>query len=307
MAKIKLNLPTGVSVEKTLLSCFKADNNTYIIFDADSVGSMGLPIILVCKFENDRVIKIENLDEWNRVKGYLKEIISGVNKEYLNLNSTLDADEIFYTQLTLPLASFDILKNTYKVDANNIDNANSQSDVIMNLPGDINDESVISANTDAANSPVLPLTGDVIESNVSAPNANQMSNVDNEPTQLVENDISNDLIQAQNVVSAGSEVAVANPLISDNIMPSLDFQNNTVSNDISIQNVNSGVNLENEQSVIPVVSEEPMLSNPEPENKDNHFESDYSADKEAFLKACGNMFDALVSKFQTKNNNSNNN
>lgn len=306
MAKIKLNLPTGVSVEKTLLNCFKVDNNTYIVFDADSVGSMGLPIILVCKLENNRVIKIENADEWNRVKGYLKEIISGVNKEYLSLSASVDADEIFYTQLTLPLASFDALKNAYKVDANDIGDKNGQSNIIIDLPGANSDESIITATPEVVSGP-LSLPDDAIESNVSAPASNQMPIVENEPTQIVENDLSIDLNQAQNMDVSGNETAVANPLISDNIMPSLDFQSNAVSNDIADQNVNSATNSESEQSVIPVVNEEPILSKLDSENIDIQNNIDYSVDKEAFLKACGNMFDALVSKFQAKSNNSNNN
>ena len=115
MTKIKLSLPSGSEVEKTVLSYFNNGGN-YLVLDAESVGSMGLPIILVSKV-SDKVEKIVDQNEWQQVKGYLKNIISGGQTTYLATPDSIPADETYYTQLTLPVASFDALKNFYSVPA----------------------------------------------------------------------------------------------------------------------------------------------------------------------------------------------
>lgn len=114
MSKIKLSLPSGSGVEKTVISYFN-NNGNYLILDAESVGSMGLPIILVSKVDNDKVIKISDQNEWQQVKAHLKTIISGGQMTYLKAPESLPADEVYYTQLTLPVASFDTLKSSYVV------------------------------------------------------------------------------------------------------------------------------------------------------------------------------------------------
>jgi hypothetical protein len=115
MTKIKLSLPSGSEVEKTVLSYFNNGGN-YLVLDAESVGSMGLPIILVSKV-SDKAEKIVDQTEWQQVKGYLKNIISGGQTTYLAIPETISADETYYTQLTLPVASFDALKNNYAAPA----------------------------------------------------------------------------------------------------------------------------------------------------------------------------------------------
>ena len=115
MTKIKLSLPSGSEVEKTVISYFNNGGN-YLVLDAESVGSMGLPIILVSKV-SDKAEKIVDQNEWQQVKGYLKNIISGGQTTYLAAPETIPADETYYTQLTLPVASFDALKNNYAAPA----------------------------------------------------------------------------------------------------------------------------------------------------------------------------------------------
>ena len=116
MAKIKLSLPSGSEVEKPVISYFSNGGN-YLILDGESVGSMGLPIILVSKVNGNKAEKIVDQNEWQQVKGYLKSIISGSPTTYLATPDAIPADETYYTQLTLPVASFDSLKKSYVVPA----------------------------------------------------------------------------------------------------------------------------------------------------------------------------------------------
>ena len=112
MTKVKLSLPSGSEVEKPVISYFSNGGN-YLVLDAESVGSMGLPIILVSKINDNKAEKIIDQNEWSQVKGYLKGIISGGPATYLAAPDSIPADETYYTQLTLPVASFDALKNAY--------------------------------------------------------------------------------------------------------------------------------------------------------------------------------------------------
>lgn len=288
MAKIKLNLPTGVSVEKILLNCFKADNNSYVIFDAESVGSMGLPIILVCKFENNRVVKIENAEEWTKVKGYLKEIISGGSKEYFMIESEVFADELFYTQLTLPVASFDALRNAYKYDEginatpiNNTENAISLDTISLepeNMENGASDD-IQPATPKEEISNVMPVIDNVVAEITPANNENNL----------------NSSVSESNIIS---NEAVANPLINENTLPNLEIQSDLVAPEVT-QEKSAIVNASLTEQPLPLNDEvtTDMTSQIEVA-QDSKF--DYAVDKEAFLKACENMFDALVAKFQNK-------
>ncbi len=100
-------------MEKSVLTAFTVEENTYIVLDNESVGSMGLPIILVSKLVSNRLTKILDQTEWQKVKENLKTIISGAPMSYINVNASLEADDVFFTQLTLPIASFNALKNNY--------------------------------------------------------------------------------------------------------------------------------------------------------------------------------------------------
>lgn len=115
MARLKLKLTTGVEVEKPIVTCFKVEERSYLVLDAENVGSMGLPIILVCKIEDNVVKKITDTSEWQKAKDYLKGIIAGNSMDYVAVPAELSAEEIYYTQLTLPIASFDVIKNSYQV------------------------------------------------------------------------------------------------------------------------------------------------------------------------------------------------
>ena len=84
MGKVKLNLVSGSSVEKPLVNAFIENNNTYVVLDNEINGSMGLPIILVSKLENDKLVKIVDQNEWQLVKEYLKNIIAGNKVEFVH-------------------------------------------------------------------------------------------------------------------------------------------------------------------------------------------------------------------------------
>lgn len=113
MTRVKLNLVSGSVQEREVVTAFTFNNVKYIIFDGESNGSMGLPIILVSKESMGKVVGITDAEEWKNTKECLKKIISGETVEYASVASELKADDIYYRQLTLPIASFDILKSSY--------------------------------------------------------------------------------------------------------------------------------------------------------------------------------------------------
>ena len=113
MSKVKLNLVSGNTQEKELITAFNCNDVKYVIFDGESTGSMGLPIILVGKVDLGKVVGITDAEEWKNTKDCLKKIIAGEEIEYAAVDGELKADDIYYRQLTLPVASFDVLKSSY--------------------------------------------------------------------------------------------------------------------------------------------------------------------------------------------------
>ena len=272
MGKIKLNLVSGAVVEKPLISAFKANNNSYIILDNEVTGSMGLPIILVCKYENEKVIKINDQNEWQIVKEYLKNIIAGNNVEYFAVKEELTADDIYYTQLTLPVPSFDALKNAYHVDSS----TNEEIASILGEVQNINPEPIVTPEVQpeapAVNIPVNPI---IPEAPVipSAPAVEMPSApvVDiNMPTEPVVEPV------VEQTTIPETPVMPTAPVVE---MPSADVS------------VESSV-VEPEITPTPVI-ETPVNTTVSPTSDDM-----FKEQKEAFMQACENMFDALVQKFQ---------
>ncbi len=116
MSKIKLNIDNGTVIEKKFITAFQTPEGKYVIFDDENLGTMGLPIILVSKIIDNKVFKIEDQGEWQQVKEYLKSIIAGDDLNYIKLETDLLASEVYFTQLTLPVPSFDALKTNYKIE-----------------------------------------------------------------------------------------------------------------------------------------------------------------------------------------------
>lgn len=243
MGKMKLNLVSGAVIEKPLVNAFKANNNIYIVLDNEMNGSMGLPIILVCKFDNNRLTKIVDQNEWQIVKEYLKNIIAGNQIEFVKVADEIVADDIYYTQLTLPVPSFDALKNAYKVEEEIINNEVT----VMDLNLESIDKEV------EANIPEIP--------QVEIPGVVNNSVVDNPILEPV-----GDVPQSM----------VVEPVVDMNTpMPTFG------------------------EPITKIEEKEPMQDNVVmPELPVNPEINIFKDQKEAFMQACENMFDALVQKFE---------
>lgn len=220
MNKIKINLMSGSSLEKPLITAFTNNGAQYVVFDNEMNGSMGLPIILVTKLANNTLSMISD-SEWTSVKEALRMIIAGNAIDYVSVPDMVGAEDMFFRQLTLPLASFESLKNNYKP-------LGSQNDIGM---------SGLNVGISAEQTPVSP-------------------------------------VQPSAFVSPTMEQA--SPATASNMNNPMPDVNN--------------VNVFN-----PMVNEQ-VTSN----NETTSSVKDFTADKEAFMKACENMFDALVAKFSEK-------
>lgn len=333
MSKIKLNLVSGVAVEKPLINAFNANQNKYLVLDNEMNGSMGYPIILVSKIVDNKVVKIADPSEWESVKECLKQIIAGNNLDYFAVDPVMSADDIYYTQLTLPVTSFDALKNAYKVnvveeanvlepavnvpimennETNNLENTNiNPNEPVMsgvapmpnnfqpnieaapvfnyNEPSNVNPSVMPNPVSDIPVAPVVePVTQNVVPE-VSPMNDNQVT----EPTQTFVNpNPINIEMPTFDSVNPVSDVAVA-PMTEFNATLHVNDEHNVVS-----------------EPVMPVnpITPEPVVSPVEntifePVNNEELNKTDvFASQKEAFMEACSNMFDALVQKFEKELN-----
>lgn len=232
--KIKINTMSGMNLEKPLVTAFKSNTGEYVVFDNEMNGTMGLPIILVTKLVNNSLSLIPD-NEWNSVKEVLRLIISGNQVDYISVGESISAEDNFFKQLTLPVASFEALKNNYKPIS--VDSLESKVENVA---------------------PVL-------ENVVQTPEVVQPVNVAPQVQQPVENTVvmPDAPVQSQTIASV-------NPVMPE-VAPVTPEVNQTVVDTPVEQHVNN--------TEVPV---------------------DFTADKEAFLKACENMFDALVAKFNNK-------
>lgn len=282
MAKINVIKPTGSDM-LSLLSAFKTENLTYVIFDSEKVGSMGLPIIYISKL-TDKLEKVMDDNEWQSVKNSLKGIINGTNFEYVKVNDTMNADEAFYTPLTLPQASFDLIKSRYVV----VGSDEGEAKVLEQPVNDVQQPNIVEQPKTEEN--VMPSVMPV------------------EPTPVTPMPVENNPVAANESVMQVSGAPSITP-----VMPDI----NAMSNESYSATPNA------EPAVMPeVVSAEPalvtpplvveptpaVLASPEINNIPESAIQDvptvnldaniFMQDKETFLKACENMFDALVSKYQ---------
>ena len=109
MEKVNIKLASGNVDVKPLINAFESENNKYVVFDQEQNGSMGLPIILVCKLDNNRLTKIADANEWTAVKECLKKIIANKEMTFISVDNEIEADDAYFTQLTLPIPSFEAL------------------------------------------------------------------------------------------------------------------------------------------------------------------------------------------------------
>ncbi len=288
MNKIKLNSVSGSIVEKKLISGFKVENETYLIFDNESIGSMGLPIILVSKILDNKVVKIIDQEEWQKVKEYLKNVIAGNKMNYINLPSELMAEDIFYTQLTLPIPSFEALKNNYlpEVVANDaLDTPNNSAEAIEAINPDAG---VIQPEASISNSSEIP------QVNIPEPVVTPV--VDNVPVMEPNNPIipeipvmpETGIPNVDQNIAPQIETPVANTQIPEPVLPNMPTQEPEVAPNINMEN--PGSSDIDTQPIINPVSSNPILK-----------DEKYDEIKDAFMKACENMFEALIIKFENKN------
>lgn len=319
MSKIKLNLSSGVSAEKILLNAFVSDQNKYLVFDNEMTGSMGYPIILVSKIVDNKVVKITDQSEWESVKNCLKQIISGNNLEYFAVDPIMNADDVYYTQLTLPVTSFDALKNSYKVEVTNEVSSNVTANVPLmdnmvpnepvvpnvnpmeqnidvvptfNYPNpEINNQNIGNEqinNTSIAPSEKMPISNTFEMPTINNPitmeqnnsEINQFTNGYDNPQIPSINPVQANVIPEASIIEPKIETETISPVIND------------------IQNVNPIV--EPVEQAIPTTTE--TSSNETQSNQDV-----FASQKEAFIEACSNMFDALVQKFEKELNKNNQN
>lgn len=283
MGKIKLNLVSGAIVEKPLINAFKANNMEYVVLDNEMNGSMGLPIILVCKLENGKLTKIIDQTEWQIVKEYLKNIIAGNQIEFISIAAEMPADDIYYTQLTLPVPSFDALKNAYNSSESNNDSGVA-SILDINPSNPVTTESVNTENTEVNVNPVLndqPVNPQVdipvVDIGIPSSEPSKTDNVAN--TQINQNFQSSPVIDLQTPMPTMENTDLTNNENNINdigVQPTSPVEPMPTS---SVENVN----------VAPVVNE-PVIH--------NNRESIFKEHKEVFMQACENMFDALVQKIE---------
>ncbi len=301
MGKIKLNLTSGGVVEKPLITAFKGTNGNYVVLDNEMNGGMGLPIILVCKLENDRLVKINDQTEWGMVKENLKSIIAGGNIEYLKINNELPADDVYFTQLTLPVPSFDTLKNTYKVDEDNSTSSLETASIF-----DVNPE------VNNINTPVMD-TNKTVENGTPIDNVITPMSEENNNTSPVINPFENIGMPSNtsNPVNMTSNIDISIPNVSDSVAsaPVVDIEKEITSVIEPAGNENNNVS-----PVSPVINEEAKIDVPKAEAVNMNTgvgempsmavpsfgiaDDLFKEQKEAFMQACENMFDALVQKFE---------
>lgn len=310
MGKIKLSLVSGSNLEKPLVTAFKGNNGEYIVLDNEMNGTMGLPIILVSKLENNKLVKIVDQNEWNAVKENLRMIIAGNQVDYVTVDENLVADDMFFSQLTLPVASFEALKNNYNPNAGpTLTNASTSVEVGSNntLSSPVSNESVASESVVQSVPTTEPVGGATIGMVNPTLNSGTQVNtapINNQPISAtqIETPVTSEMSMSQ------TEVQTPNIMMQPNVMPNVNSNQTFTSN-----NAQNGMpevtpvmptppqNSQVEASVIeptaPIAPEMPVAPDTNNDTSSDSVPVDFTADKEAFLKACENMFDALVAKF----------
>lgn len=321
MAKINILKPTGGNEALGFVSAFMAENNSYVILDSEKTGSMGLPIIYVSKLVDGKLEKINDTNEWQSVKNYLKGIINGTNFQYIKVADSLNADEAFYTPLTLPQASFDLIKQRYVVK----DEADSTgSSEVLEVPSFGNalsqEEDVGPAlNENTMSQDVMPSMIGATENIGTVPSEASISQV---PTPVVpESPVNNAPIMSEasateiktNPVSVQQPAEVQMPQVvppttpTAQVMPTVTPASNETVNSAPI---NQGSTVDTptiNNQVVPqqsiaqsqtVNNETPALVEAVQEATGPMVITSFTSDRQTFLKACENMFDALVTKYQ---------
>ena len=286
--KIKINLTNGTMIEKPLITAFRGNNGIYTVLDNEMNGTMGLPIILVSKLDNNKLIKIIDQNEWNAVKENLRMIIAGNQVDYVKVEDTLMGDEVFFTQLTLPVASFEALKNNYNPQDGETTPIEPVSETVSPNIAPASPEVVNP--TSVSNTDIAQMTPEAVSPTPVVPNVDvaQMTPEAVSPAPVVPN---------VDVAQMTPETVSPAPVVP-NIEVTPTSPEVTTPTPISVTPEVSPVMPEAPQNsqVEAQIMDQPVV-NPINEETTEEVSVDFTADKEAFLKACENMFDALVAKF----------
>ena len=284
--KIKLSLVSGSSLEKPLVTAFNGANASYVVLDNEMNGTMGLPIILVSKLENNKLVKITDQNEWNAVKEYLRMIIAGNQVNYISVEPALSADDMFFSQLTLPVASFEALKNNY--------NPNGVGNVASGVASQ-----TVEASSDTPVAPAMPSSP--VNQEVTSVNPSSVTppNVDAVASEPVMPNMTNMVNPAPNVTPAVEPVQPVTPVAEPKTFeePVTPMPNVTPVMPEPPQNAQVATPVMSDAVASTPTVESPIPSAPTIDSPQTEVPVDFTADKEAFLKACENMFDALVAKF----------
>ena len=268
MAKTNITKPTGNVESLNIISAFKVENNIYVVFDSEKMGSMGLPIIYISKYTT-KLEKINDANEWQSVKNYLKGIISGTNFEYVKLSDNLTADEAYYTPLTLPQSSFDAIKSRYIVE----DTSNQSGG-----------STVVAPKVPEA-APVMPNTNTVSNTTV---NVSPVASPSVEPPQESVMNLIDEAYQGISVSNSQTPTPSVAQTINQVPTPSI----------YSEQTSSTPVMPNSAQPMEPPKVEPSIPASNQTHNVNEAPSMNFDNDKETFLKACENMFDALISKYQ---------
>lgn len=263
VSRVKINLASGNVVEKPLVTCFKGTNGSYLVLDNETNGSMGYPIICISKLNGNTAEKIQDQSEWASVKDNLKTIIAGTTLPYLSVPETLTAQDDFFTQLTLPVASFDLLKNVY------------QAPAAVEFANDISPAPVASVEP----SVVSPMATPTIETPIIP--------VMPEPTPIATSDV---------IAPATAPIAQTEPVVPEiPIAPASPITSDFSSSPATVIDTPVMPNNDTSASAMeigPMAPEVPIAI--------SEANDDIALIKENFMKSCETMFDALLKKFENK-------
>lgn len=263
MSRVKINLASGSVVEKPLVTCFKGTNGDYIVLDNETNGTMGYPIICISKINGNVVTKITDQSEWASVKENLKTIIAGTSLPYLSVADSLTAQEDFFTQLTLPVASFDLLKSVYVAPAASVESSVAETPAVETPAVELSAPVV-----DLPITPVVDIAPMTAESIAPAPVMPEVAPIEPSVPEVAPT--------IDPIAPAISEITTVEPnvpTVETPIMPSI------------------------EMPQMPVIEQSPVVNDVPISIGSN---DDLASIKENFMKSCETMFDALVKKIENK-------
>lgn len=315
MSKVKITTVSGTILEKPVITCFKNNIGTYLVLDNEKNGTMGLPIILVCRLFQGKLSKIVDQGEWQSVKEELKSIIANKTAQYESVPGELTADDVYYTQLTLPVNSFDILKSSYQAPV-------EQTPVVENP--------IPEAQIPVEPTPIAPVVNEPVQSTpaepaiqepIVAPEIPMPDIAPIEPAPVITEQPVIENVEPQNVVSEPTMPQVAQepvgpssnevpPLMPEITMPSAPTpvipvpiadapvvtinQEGPEPTENKVEIPTPEIQMPSVEPVTPTITEQPKMET-EPVQIDSE---DIEQIKKTFMQACENMFDALIIKFQ---------